>query len=290
VNPLPAPLHSGKVRDLYDAGEGRLIMVASDRVSAFDVILPTPIPDKGRILTRLSLWWFERLADLVPNHVLSSDVEAYPPPFTGHPALRGRSMLVRRLDMLAVECVARAYLAGSGTEQYRRSGAIADVVLPAGLLDGSRLPAPVFTPTSKGGPTGHDEPMTYAELEAAVGVALAARLRELTLAVLARGREVCEPRGLLLADTKVEFGLDAGGGPVLADEVLTPDSSRFWPAQQWRPGGAQPSFDKQPLRDWLAGTGWDRRPPGPALPAEVVEATRQRYVSAYERVTGERWR
>ncbi|HEX6499856.1 MAG TPA: phosphoribosylaminoimidazolesuccinocarboxamide synthase [Micromonosporaceae bacterium] len=286
---LPTPIHSGKVRDLYDAGDGLLVMVASDRMSAFDVVLPTPIPDKGRILTALSLWWFDRLADLLPNHVVSADVDEYPAPFTGRDELRGRSMLVRRLDMVMVECVARAYLSGSGTTQYRRDGAVSGVALPPGLVEGSRLPEAIFTPTTKGGPTGHDEPMTYDDVVAAVGGDLAAELRRLTLAVLDRGRLVCEPRGILLADTKVEFGIDASGRVVLADEVLTPDSSRFWPADQWRPGQAQPSFDKQPLRDWLAASGWDRTPPGPDLPDDVVAATRDRYLTAYQRITGEPW-
>jgi phosphoribosylaminoimidazole-succinocarboxamide synthase len=291
---LPRPIHSGKVRDLYDAGPGRLLMVASDRMSAFDVVLPTPIPDKGRILTALSLWWFDRLADLLPNHLITADVDGYPAPFTGRPELAGRSMLVRRLDMVMVECVARAYLSGSGTVAYRSTGRVCGVELPPGLTEGSRLPETIFTPTTKGGPTGHDEPMTFAEVADQVGAGLAERLRDTTIAVLERGRAVCEPRGILLADTKVEFGLDPGGAGdgrlILADEVLTPDSSRFWPADLWSPGRAQPSFDKQPLRDWLKATGWDRRPPGPELPDDVVAATRARYVAAYERITGTAWR
>jgi phosphoribosylaminoimidazole-succinocarboxamide synthase len=291
---LPAPIHRGKVRELYPVPgrtvpEAHLVIVASDRMSAFDVVLPTDIPDKGKILTALSLFWFDRLADLVPNHLVTANVDDYPPPYKGRDDLRGRSMLIRRLDMIQVECVARAYLAGSGTRQYQESGAVCGVPLPAGLEEGSELPTPIFTPTTKGGATGHDEPMTYQEVVASVGAEQAAELRRLTIAVLARGRLVCEPKGILLADTKIELGLDRAGRIVLGDEVLTPDSSRFWPADQWAPGHAQPSFDKQPLRDWLETAGWDKRAPGPALPDEVVEATRARYVAAYERITGERW-
>jgi phosphoribosylaminoimidazole-succinocarboxamide synthase len=292
IEGLPRPFHEGKVRSLYLAGseQDQFVMVASDRMSAFDVVLPTPIPDKGKILTALSLWWFERTRDLLPNHLLTADVDAYPAPFRGRDDLRGRSMLVKRLDMVMVECVARAYLSGSGTKQYRESGSVCGVALPPGLAEGSRLPEPIFTPTTKGGATGHDEPMTYAEVERQVGAELAAELRRLTVAVLQRGREICEPNGILLADTKVEFGMTADGRLVLADEVLTPDSSRFWPADRWAPGKAQASFDKQPLRDWLETTEWDKRRPGPELPDEVIEATRARYVAAYERITGDRWR
>lgn len=283
-------LHSGKVRDLYAVGDDQLLMVASDRMSAFDVVLPTPIPDKGAILTALSLWWFDQLADLVPNHVITADVEKYPAELQVHAdALRGRSMLVRRLEMVQVECVARAYLSGTGTVQYGQTGAVSGVALPEGLTEGSKLPAPIFTPTTKGGPTGHDEPITYAEVEQQVGSELAARLRELTLNVLQRGNEVTKPRGIILADTKIEVGIDADGTLVLADEVLTPDSSRFWPADSWKPGQAQVSYDKQALRDWLSTLDWDKRPPGPALPDEVVEATRARYVAAYESITGLTW-
>jgi phosphoribosylaminoimidazole-succinocarboxamide synthase len=284
-------VHAGKVRELYAAdGTEHLVMVATDRMSAFDVVLPTPIPDKGRILTALSVWWFERLADLAPHHVVETDPARFPPPYAAHAdVLAGRALLVRRLDMVPVECVARAYLAGSGTVQYTRTGTVSGVGLPAGLVEGSRLPEPVFTPTTKGGPTGHDEPMTYEQVVDAVGADRAGELRALTLAVLDRGRRVAEPRGILLADTKIEIGVDAAGTLHLADEVLTPDSSRFWPADRWQPGRAQPSYDKQPLRDWLATLDWDRRPPGPPLPDEVVEATRARYVAAYEALTGQGW-
>jgi phosphoribosylaminoimidazole-succinocarboxamide synthase len=291
---LPPPVHSGKVRDLYavqsDTGDDLLLMVASDRVSAFDVVLPSVVPDKGRILTALSLWWFDRLADLVPNHVVTADVAEYPKSLADDAeALRGRSMLVRPLRMVEVECVARAYLSGSGTTQYFDSGTVCGVGLPPGLDEGSRLPFPIFTPTTKGGPTGHDEPMTYEQVVRTVGPERAEELRRLTLAVLERGNELAADRGILIADTKVEFGVDASAVLTLGDEVLTPDSSRFWPAAQWEPGRPQPSYDKQPLRDYLAGLDWDRTDPGPALPDEVVESMRQRYIGAYERLTGETW-
>ncbi len=273
-------LHSGKVREVYAAGEGELLLVASDRVSVYDVVLPTPIPDKGAILTRLSLWWFEQLADLVPHHVLSAtDV---PPEFAG------RGIRVRRLEMLPVECIARGYLAGLGLEQYRDGGTVAGVRLPPGLTEADRLPSPVFTPTTKAA-TGHDEPIPYEQVESVLGGELAAEVRRLTLEVYTRGAAVAAQRGILVADTKLEFGLGPDGGPVLADEVLTPDSSRFWPADGWSPGGPQRSLDKQVLRDWSRSSGWDGTEPGPPIPDEVVERTRARYVEVYERLTGERW-
>lgn len=274
-------VYSGKVRDIFE-DRGDLILVASDRISVYDVVLPTPIPDKGRILTALSLWWFERLADLVPNHVISStDVPE---------KLRGRAIRCRRLSMLPVECIARGYLTGSGLEEYTRTGRIRDVALPPGLVEGSRLPEPVFTPTSKAAVGEHDAPMTFAEVVATVGEETAAELRRITLEIYRRGAELAAERGILIADTKIELGRAANGTLVLADEVLTPDSSRFWPADSWEPGRPQFAFDKQYVRDWVASTGWDRRPPGPELPDEVVEATRQRYVEVYERLTGDRWR
>jgi phosphoribosylaminoimidazole-succinocarboxamide synthase len=289
TSPLPAPVHSGKVRDLYDVGDGRLLMVASDRMSAFDVVLPTDIPDKGKILTQLSLWWFEQLSDVIDNHLISADIADYPAPFHGRPELDGRSMLVRRLDMVMVECVARAYLSGSGTKQYRATGAVCGVPLPDGLTEGSKLPETIFTPTTKGAVGEHDEPMTYQEVVDQVGADRAAQLRRLTTTILDHARAICEPRGILLADTKVEFGVTPDGQLILADEVLTPDSSRFWPADEWAPGSAQPSYDKQPLRDWLEASGWDKKAPGPELPPEIVAATRDRYVGAYEKITGRRW-
>jgi len=284
---LPLSLvHSGKVRDLYAVQSDQLLLVASDRLSAYDVILPTPIPDKGAVLTGLSLWWFEQLVDVVPNHVVTADVTAAVPalaPFAAE--LRGRSVLVKRLDMVAVECVARGYLTGGGLTDYRSAGAVSGVALPPGLVDGSRLPEPIFTPTSKGAVGEHDLPMTYDEVVAAVGAELAAELREITLRVYARGLSVAAAAGIILADTKVELGL-LSGQLLLGDEVLTPDSSRFWPAASWAPGGPQPSYDKQYVRDWLTAAGWDKTAPGPELPAEVVERTRAKYIEAYELLTG----
>jgi phosphoribosylaminoimidazole-succinocarboxamide synthase len=281
-------VHSGKVRDLYAGGEGQLLMVASDRISAFDYILPTEIPDKGAVLTGMSLWWFEQLADIVPNHVVTAAVEDYPATFAPFSvALRGRSVLCRRLTMVGVECVARGYLAGSGVIDYEANGSVCGVELPAGLRDGSKLPAPIFTPTTKAPVGEHDAAMTFEEVVAAVGEEVAEQLRSLTLDVYSRGRDLAEQAGIILADTKVELGHDGDGQLVLGDEVLTPDSSRFWPALTWAPGGAQPSYDKQYVRDWLANeSGWDRSGPPPELPDEVVSRTREKYVEAYERLTG----
>jgi phosphoribosylaminoimidazole-succinocarboxamide synthase len=277
-------LHSGKVRDLYRVGDGRLLMVASDRISAYDFVLETPIPDKGVLLTRMSLWWFDRLADLVPNHVLSTDVPA---------EVAGRAVVCEELAMYPVECVARGYLTGSGLADYRATGAVCGVPLPDGLVDGSRLEAPIFTPATKAALGDHDENVSYDAVVALVGADRAAELRSLTLAVYARAEEVARGRGIVLADTKLEFGARADGTTVLADEVLTPDSSRFWPAEEWQPGRAQPSYDKQFVRDWLTSpaSGWDRTSgePPPPLPDEVVERTRAKYVEAYERLTGERF-
>jgi phosphoribosylaminoimidazole-succinocarboxamide synthase len=274
-------VHSGKVRDLY-LDRGDLLLVASDRLSIYDVVLPTPVPDKGAVLTQLSLFWFGELADLVPHHVLSAtDV---PEEFAG------RALRCRRLEMLPVECIARGHLAGLGLREYRERGAVSGVPLPPGLVEGSRLPEPVFTPTTKAAVGEHDEFLTFADVEQLVGASTAARLRELTLAVYRRGAETAAARGILVADTKLEFGRDpATGEIVLADEVLTPDSSRFWPAEQWEPGRPQFSFDKQFVRDWSAGLDWDRTPPGPEVPPDVVAATRARYVEVFERLTGREW-
>jgi phosphoribosylaminoimidazole-succinocarboxamide synthase len=273
-------IHSGKVRDVYADGDD-LVLVASDRVSVYDVVLPTPIPDKGRILTQLSLWWFDRLADVIPNHVVSAD--DVPAEFAG------RAVRVRRLDMVPVECIARGYLAGLGLSEYRRTGAVSGVPLPGGLVEGSRLPEPVFTPTTKAAVGEHDEFITFEDVVAQHGKELAELLREKTLEVYTRGAEIAADAGIVIADTKLEFGHAPDGTLVLADEVLTSDSSRFWPADRWEPGHAQFSFDKQYVRDWAAGTGWDKRPPAPEVPAEVVEVTRQRYVEGYERITGLTW-
>jgi phosphoribosylaminoimidazole-succinocarboxamide synthase len=279
----------GKVREVYDASTpaapDRLLLVASDRISAYDHVLPTPVPDKGRVLTALSVWWFEQLTPVLAefgasHHLVSaSDVPA---------SVTGRAMLVRRLEMLPVECVARGYLSGSGTKEYERTGSIRDVALPAGLVEGSRLPSPVFTPSTKAAVGEHDEAIDFAHVVGAVGAARAEELRALTLALYRRGAEIAETAGIVLADTKFEFGL-AGDGLVLGDEVLTPDSSRFWPAVTWSPGAVQPSFDKQYVRDWLTTSGWDRVSPPPELPDDVVAATRERYVTAYEQLTGRKF-
>jgi phosphoribosylaminoimidazole-succinocarboxamide synthase len=274
-------LHSGKVRELYETGEGDLLMVASDRISAFDHVLSTPIPDKGRILTQLSLWWFERLEGVVGNHLLSTDVP---------PEMAGRAVICRKLDMFPIECVARGYLAGSGLMDYEATGTVCGVPAPPGLLDGSELPEPIFTPATKAPMGEHDENVSYEVVAATVGAEPAAELRSLTLAVYGAARHIALARGIVLADTKFEFGRTADGEILLADEVLTPDSSRFWPAEQWQPGRPQASYDKQYVRDWLTSpaSGWDRysgeKPP--PLPDDVVEATRGRYVEAYERLTG----
>ncbi|MFC5998661.1 phosphoribosylaminoimidazolesuccinocarboxamide synthase [Quadrisphaera sp. GCM10027208] len=278
-------LYSGKVRDLYvdESDDSRVLVVASDRISAYDHVLATPIPDKGSILTALTLWWLERLD--VPNHLLSTDVPA---------AVAGRAMVCRRLEMVPVECVARGYLTGSGLADYRATGAVCGVELPPGLDDGSRLEAPIFTPATKAALGEHDENVTFAVVASQVGAELAERLRRLTLDVYATAEALARDRGVIVADTKLEFGFDPDGVLTLGDEVLTPDSSRFWPADQWRPGRAQPSFDKQYVRDWLTSpaSGWDRASdvPPPPLPDDVVERTRARYVEAYERITGRRWR
>ncbi len=290
---LPLPLVArGKVRDVYDAGDDRLLLVASDRISAYDHVLPTPIPDKGRVLTQLSVWWFDQLAPVLAQFGASHHLLSDGPGLTeyGVPAdVAGRAMLVRRLAMLPVECVARGYLSGSGTVEYQRTGSIRDVPLPAGLVEGSQLPEPVFTPSTKAEQGEHDEAIDFAAVVAAVGQERAEELRELTLALYRRGAEVALDAGIVLADTKFEFGVE-GAGLVLGDEVLTPDSSRFWPATLWSPGDVQPSFDKQYVRDWLTSSGWDRVSPPPELPADVVEATRERYVTAYERLTGTAFR
>jgi phosphoribosylaminoimidazole-succinocarboxamide synthase len=276
-------LHSGKVRDLYATEDGLLLLVASDRISAFDYVLPTPIPDKGRILTQLSLWWFDQLSDVVPNHVVSTDV---PEEFAG------RAILCRRLEMFPVECVARGYLAGSGLTDYRATGTVCGVELPPGLEDGSVLPRPIFTPATKAALGEHDENVSYDAVAATIGAHAAEELRRLTLAVYTRARDIALDRDLIVADTKFEFGRTPQGHVVLADEVLTPDSSRFWPADGWAPGRSQPSYDKQYVRDWLTSpeSGWDRASgePPPALPDEVVAHTRARYLEAYERLTGSR--
>ncbi|WP_406302605.1 phosphoribosylaminoimidazolesuccinocarboxamide synthase [Streptomyces sp. NBC_00885] len=280
-------MHTGKVRDLYRNAAGELVMVASDRTSVFDWVLPTEIPDKGRILTRLSLWWFDQFADLIPHHVISTDVpEGAPDDWFG------RTMVCRPLRMVPVECVARGYLAGSGLAEYEEHGTAGGVALPDGLVSGSELPDPIFTPATKAAVGEHDENITYADAASMVGGDTASLLRRTTLAVYSRGRDIARDCGILLADTKFEFGFD-GEQLVLADEVLTPDCSRLWPAEQWAPGKPQPSFDKQFIRDWLTSpaVGWDRggELAPPPLPTRIVEQSRARYVEAYERLTGTVW-
>ncbi len=277
-------VHRGKVREMHEAGEDHLAMVASDRISAYDVVMPTPIPDKGRVLTGLSAHWFARTADIVPNHLVSAREEDLPDDLRG-PEVRGRALLVRRLTMMPVECVARGYLAGSGWRDYRAAGEVSGHRLPAGLLEADRLDGPIFTPATKA-EEGHDENISREAAAELVGAEVLAELERLTLALYARAAQECLAAGLVLADTKLEFGVDSGGRIVLADEAFTPDSSRFWPVSGWAPGGSPPSFDKQYVRDWLDASGWDHRPPAPELPAGVVEGTRSRYVEAYERITG----
>jgi phosphoribosylaminoimidazole-succinocarboxamide synthase len=281
-------LHSGKVRDLYRAPNGDLIMVASDRISAFDHVLAPHIPDKGRILTAMTVWWFDRLATVVPNHMRSVDDPMIPAHW------RGRAMVCTPLQMIPVEAVARGYLAGSGLLDYQASGRVCGVELPAGLVDGARLPEPIFTPATKADLGEHDENVSYAAVADTVGEQTAAQLKTLTLEIYRQAAGIAAERGIILADTKFEFGRESGSTQlVLADEVLTPDSSRFWPADQWQPGRSQPSFDKQFVRDWLLSpaAGWDRssQQPPPRLPDDVVAATRERYIEAYERLTGLRF-
>jgi phosphoribosylaminoimidazole-succinocarboxamide synthase len=281
-----AKLHGlGKVRDIYDVGEERVLLVATDRISAFDVVLPDPIPDKGRVLTGLTLFWLERTGDLIGNHLISADRRDFPEPFRSEPALSGRAMLATKAKVIPLECVARGYLTGSGLKQYRNEGHVCGVPLPSGLDEAHRLPEPIFTPTTKAA-QGHDLPLTFDEAVDLVGRGLAERLRELSIALYERGAEVAAERGIIVADTKFEFGF-AGGDLILIDEVLTPDSSRFWPVDGYRPGVAQPSFDKQFVRDWLDASGWDHEPPPPGLPGEVIDRTAMKYLEAYERVTGE---
>ncbi|MFJ2110853.1 MULTISPECIES: phosphoribosylaminoimidazolesuccinocarboxamide synthase [unclassified Streptomyces] len=290
--PLQVPglvhIHTGKVRDLYRNEAGDLVMVASDRMSAYDWVLPTEIPDKGRVLTQLSLWWFDQLTDLVPNHVISTEIPA------GAPAdWEGRTLVCESLRMVPVECVARGYLTGSGLAEYEQTRTVCGLALPEGLSDGSELPAPIFTPATKAAVGEHDENVSYEEVARRLGAEEASLLRRTTLDVYGRARDIARDRGIILADTKFEFGFD-GERLVIADEVLTPDSSRFWPAASWEPGHAQPSYDKQFVRDWLTSpaSGWDRRSeqPPPALPQEIVDATRAKYLEAYELLTGNTWR
>lgn len=270
-------LRSGKVRDLYTNTNGELLIVASDRISAFDYILPTPIPGKGKLLTQLSLFWFEMFSDLVPNHLISTDVPR---------EVKDRAVIVKPLEMFPIECVARGYLTGSGWVEYQKTQSVTGIELPAGLLDGSKLPENIFTPATKAEMGEHDENISFARAATIVGEDDAEKLRELTLLLYSTAHDYAATRGIILADTKFEFGRDHEGKICLGDEALTPDSSRFWSADTWKPGGAQPSFDKQYVRDWLLASGWDRKSPPPELPTEVVEKTRERYEAAFTLLTG----
>ena len=270
-------LRSGKVRDLYTNSNGELLIVASDRISAFDYILPTPIPGKGKLLTQLSLFWFEMFADLVPNHLISTEVPS---------AVKDRAVIVKPLDMFPIECVARGYLTGSGWVEYQKSQSVTGIELPAGLLDGSKLLENIFTPATKAEMGDHDENISFLRAATIVGEEDAKTLRELTLMLYSTAHDYAATRGIILADTKFEFGRDREGRVCLGDEALTPDSSRFWSADTWKPGGVQPSFDKQYVRDWLLASGWDRKSPPPELPDEVVEKTRERYEAAFTLLTG----
>jgi len=277
-----SPLARGKVRDIYDVGD-KLLIVATDRLSAFDVVMPTPIPDKGRVLTQLSLFWFDKLHDVIPNHVLSAT--EFPAPFDQYAdALAGRSMIVRKTQPLSIECVARGYLSGSGWKEYQSSGKVCGVPLPAGLRESDQLPEPIFTPATKAA-SGHDENISFERAAEIVGQSLAEKIRSVTLEIYRRAAAYAAPRGILLADTKFEFGL-LNGELLWIDEALTPDSSRFWPAAQYKPGGPQPSFDKQYVRDYLERLRWPKTPPGPELPPEVVAGTRAKYREAYRILVG----
>jgi phosphoribosylaminoimidazole-succinocarboxamide synthase len=274
-------LGAGKVRDIYDLGDERILMVASDRISTFDAVHPTPIPGKGQVLTGMSVFWFELTSGIVPNHLISA-TDGVPDP------VRGRALVVHRLEMLPVECVVRGYLSGSGWSDYQRSGAVCGIAQPAGLRESEELPEPLFTPATKAEIGDHDENIDFEGVVRALGDReLADRVREASIAVYRAAAEHARERGIILADTKFEFGLAPDGTLVLGDEVLTPDSSRFWPADGYEPGRAQPSFDKQPVRDWATASGWDRSPPAPAIPDEVVQGTRERYRDAYERIVSE---
>jgi phosphoribosylaminoimidazole-succinocarboxamide synthase len=278
-------LYSGKVRDIYDAGDGRLLMVTSDRISAFDVVMHEPIADKGKVLTGVTAHWLAEVADLVPGHLVSTDPADFPPDAAALGDLAGRSMLVRRAEMLPIECIVRGYLAGSGWKEYQRGQTVCGISLPAGLRQSDRLPEPLFTPSTKAGEGLHDENISPARAAELVGADVYRAAEEISLAVYTRAAEAAAARGLIVCDTKFELGF-VDGALTLCDEVLTPDSSRFWDAATWEPGTSPPSFDKQPLRDWLEESGWDKTPPPPFLPYDVVRQTRDRYVAAYERITG----
>ena len=276
------PLYSGKVRDVYDAGDDRLLFVASDRISVFDVVLPEPIPDKGRVLTAISAFWFDATSDIIPNHMVTTDPAGFPE--IGVDDLAGRSMVVRKADMLKIECIVRGYLSGSAWKEYKTSGTMHGVPLPKGMQESDQLPEPVFTPSTKAD-TGHDENITVDQAADIVGADVVKQAQELSIALYRRGAEQAAEKGIIIADTKFELGW-IDGELALCDEVLTPDSSRFWDVKTYKPGATPPSFDKQPVRDWAESTGWDKKPPAPSVPSEVIDASRKRYVEAYERLTG----
>ncbi len=277
-------MRSGKVRDIFDAGEGNLLMVTSDRISAFDVVMGEPIPDKGRCLTAMTAFWVDRLSDVAPNHLVSADPAEFPEAAAEIDDVAGRAMLVRRADMVGIECIVRGHLSGSAWKEYRSQGTVHGEAMPPGLQESDQLPEPIFTPSTKD-ESGHDENISFDQACELVGADVAAAARDISLACYARASKWTAERGIIVADTKFELGF-IDGELCICDEVLTSDSSRFWSASDWRPGTTPPSFDKQPVRDWLEGTGWDKTPPPPQLPPEVVESTRQRYLSAYERITG----
>lgn len=279
---------TGKVREIFDAGDGRMLIVTTDRISAFDVVLPDPIPYKGYVLNLLSLFWFDMIGDIVPNHVVTSDVDKYPPPFNSDPRLSGRSMLVRRAEPLPVECVVRGYLAGSGWKEYKEKGSICGITLPAGMVESQRLPEPLFTPSTKESPGTHDENIDFAKVASIIGRRNAERIRDLSIEIYRKAADFALKRGIIIADTKFEFGL-VDDELIIIDEVLTPDSSRFWSKDTFMPGMSQPSFDKQFVRDYLETLDWDKRPPGPHLPAGVIEKTVKKYIDAYEMITGSKF-
>lgn len=280
------PSAQGKVRDIYDLGKA-LLIVATDRLSAFDVVLPDPIPYKGEVLTKLSLFWFELLADVVPNHLLTAEACDLPESLEQYEeALRGRFMIVKKAEVFPVECIVRGYLAGSGWKEYREHGTVCGQKLPGGLMESSQLPEPIFTPSTKAAVGDHDENITFEQMVEIVGADNAVRLRDASLALYGAARDHAAGRGIIIADTKFEFGV-VDGEITLIDEVLTPDSSRFWPADEYRPGGAQPSYDKQFVRDWLETSGWDKQPPAPGLPEDVITMTAEKYIEAFEAITGE---
>ncbi len=278
-------VHRGKVRDVYEVDTERYLLVATDRISAFDCIMPSPVPNKGAILTAISAFWFDFLSDVAPNHVITTNFDEMPDEIRAHPELRGRSTLVKKTKVFPVECVVRGYLEGSGWKDYRATGAVCGHVLPAGLPQCAKLPEPLFTPATKAA-EGHDENIDEAEFARIVGDAAAARLRSISLAIYSKANDYARSRGIIIADTKFEFGTDSDGNIILIDEVLTPDSSRFWSVETYEPGHAQPSFDKQFLREYLESLDWNKQPPAPELPAKIVDATRERYLAAYRLLTG----